>query len=135
MDEAILDQYVYKTPCAKARKIIVWLWILLGFLLTISYKSVLLANMTSVEYENGIDSIEDMLYSTKPLMVIRSMKALFATDPRSQVNELSKKIHYFDFDASGSRIPRHILHGYIRNKHWDNMLIHRCSRQGGEKSE
>ena len=118
MDEAILDQYVYKTPCAKARKIIVWLWILLGFLLTISYKSVLLANMTSVEYEKGIDSIEDMLYSTKPLMVIRSMKALFATDPRSQVNELSKKIHYFDFDASGSRIPRQILHGYIQNKHW-----------------
>ena len=111
MDEAILDQYVYKTPCAKARKIIVWLWILLGFLLTISYKSVLLANMTSVEYEKGIDSIEDMLYSTKPLMVIRSMKALFATDPRSQVNELSKKIQYFDFDASGSRIPRQILHG------------------------
>ena len=111
MDEAILDQYVYKTPCAKARKIIVWLWILLGFLLTISYKSVLLANMTSVEYEKGIDSIEDMLNSAKPLMVIRSIKPLFDTDLRSQVNELSKKIQYFDFDASSARIPQQILHG------------------------
>ena len=85
------------------------MWIFLGFLITISYKSVLLANMTSLEYEEGIDSIEDMLNSNKPLMVIRSMKVLFATDPRSQVIELSKNVKYYDHYH---KIPQWILDGY-----------------------
>ena len=109
IDESIMDQYIYKTPCAKARKILVGQWILLGFLITISYKSVILANMMSIEYEKGIDSIDDMLDSTKPLMVIRSMQPLFATDPRPQVIELSRKVKYFDFE--NARFPQWILDG------------------------
>ena len=110
LDEAIFSKYIYKTPCAKARIIIVWLWISLGFLITISYKSVLLANMTSVDYEKGIDSIEDMLNSNKPLMVIRSMKVVVEDDPRPQVIKLSKMIKYYDF--LNNRVPPKILNGY-----------------------
>ena len=66
--------------------------------------------MTSLEYEEGIDSIEDMLNSNKPLMVIRSMKVLFATDPRPQIIELSKNVKYYDFETT--KIPQWILDGY-----------------------
>ena len=112
IDEAVLNQYLYKTNCAKARKIIVWLWIILGFLITICYKSVLLANMTYPQYEKAIDSVEDMLNSDKPLMVIRSMRFLFDTDPRPQVNKLSKKVIYYDFEMK--KMPQEILDGYIK---------------------
>ena len=119
MDEAIMDQYICKSPCAKARKVVISTWILLGFLITISYKSVLRANMMSTEYEKGIDSIEDMIISNKQLMVIRSMKPLFDTDPRTKVIELSKKVKYFDF--KDNRMPQWILDGY--STYHNNMFI------------
>ena len=115
MDEAILDQYLYKSPSAKARKIIVCLWIFLGFLITTSYKSVLLANMTYRGYEKGIDTIEDMLNSGKPLMLIRSMDNFFDNDPRTQVNELAKNFKFFDFvrNEKSSGIPQWVIDGYV----------------------
>ena len=114
MDEAILDQYLYKSPSAKARKIIVCLWIFLGFLITTSYKSVLLANMTYRDYEKGIDSIEDMLNSGKPLMVIRSMDDFFDNDPRTQVIELTHHFKFFDFvrNEKSSGLPQWVIDGY-----------------------
>ena len=66
--------------------------------------------MTSVDYEKGIDSIEDMLNSNKPLMVIRSMKVVVEDDPRPQVIKLSKMIKYYDF--LNNRVPPKILNGY-----------------------
>ena len=109
-----MDQYLYKTSCAKARKIIVWLWIFLGFLITISYKSVLLSNMTYRDYEKGIDSIEDMLNSGKPLMVIRSMDDFFDNDPRTKVIELAKNFNFFDFvrNEKSSGLPQWVIDGY-----------------------
>ena len=104
-----MDRYISKSPCAKARKVVISMWILLGFLITISYKSVLRANMMSTEYEKGIDSIEDMIVSDKQLMAIRSMKPLFDTNPRAKIIELSKKVKYFDFKDMS--MPQWILDG------------------------
>ena len=65
--------------------------------------------MMSIVYEKGIDSIEDMLNSNKPLMVMRSMKNRFENDPLPQVIELSKQVEYFDFE--NSRVPQWVLDG------------------------
>ena len=67
--------------------------------------------MTYPQYEKPIDSVEDMLNSDKPLMVIRSMKFLFDTDPRPQVKKLSKQVTYYDFEMK--KIPQEILNGYL----------------------
>ena len=115
-----MDQYICKSPCSKARKVVISMWILLGFLITISYKSVLRANMMSTEYEKGIDSIEDMIISNKQLIAIRSMKPYFDTDPNPKVIELSKKVKYFDFQSLFS-IPQFILDGY--STHHNNMFF------------
>ena len=65
--------------------------------------------MMSIVYEKAIDSIEDMLNSNKPLMVMRAMKNLLETDPLPQVIELSKQVEYFDFE--NSRVPQWVLDG------------------------
>ena len=109
MDEAIPDHYITKRYCAASRKLLVSLWIIVGFLLTLSYKSVLRANMMSTEYEKGIDSIEDMINSNKLLMAAPSIKKLFVTDPTADIKELSKHASYYEFNL---RIPREILDGY-----------------------
>ena len=110
MDEAIPDHFITKRSCAAARKLLVSQWILLGFLLTLSYKSVLRANMMSTEYEKGIDSIDDMINSKKPLMVISSMRVLFVMDPTADIKELSKQVSYYEF--KNLRMPQKILDGY-----------------------
>ena len=111
MDESIADKYICKRHCANARKVLIVEWILMGFLLSISYKSVLLANMMSVKYDEGINTIDDMINSKKPLMVIRSMETLFVTDPRPKVIELSKQIQYFDF-GKFKKVPQWVVNGY-----------------------
>ena len=110
MDEAIPDHYITKRYCAASRKLLVSLWIIVGFLLTLSYKSVLRANMMSTEYEKGIDSIEDMINSNKPLMVISSMKYFFEMDPTTDIKELAKQVSYYEY--KDLRMPREILDGY-----------------------
>ena len=109
MDEAIPDHYITKRSCAAARKLLVSQWILVGFLITLSYKSVLRANMMTTEYEKGIDSIEDLISSSKPLMVISSMKFLFDMDPTADIKKLSKKVSYYEY--KNLRVPQKIF-GY-----------------------
>ena len=111
MDESIVNKYIFKRHCAYARKVLVVEWILMGFLLSISYKSVLLANMMSVVYEKGINSIDDMINSKKPLLVIQSMEPLFVTDLRPNIIELSKQVQYFNFDKF-KKVPQWVVNGY-----------------------
>ena len=111
MDESIVDKYICKRHCAVARKVLVVEWITMGFLLSISYKSVLLANMMTVKYEDGINTIDDMINSKKPLLVIRSMKPLFVTDLRPNIIELSKQVQYYDFDMF-KKVPQWAIKGY-----------------------
>ena len=110
MDEAIPDPYITKRPCAAARKLLVSQWILVGFLLTLSYKSVLRANMMTTDYEKGIDSIEELINSKKPLMVISEMKYWFVLDPTADIKALSKQVIFYEYE--NLRVPREILDGY-----------------------
>ena len=67
-----------------------------GFLLTTSYKSVLLAMMTNIYYEKTIDTIDDMLSSerTVSVWVTNDTKIPYhmALDPRMKVQELAKRV-------------------------------------------
>lgn len=77
-------------------------WMLAGFFLTISYKSVLRAMMMTIEYDQTIDSIDDMLMSEMPavMMVDTSLKFLLETDPREKVQVLAKKVVGYQFGNS-----------------------------------
>ena len=94
------DKWVYNTnkkPCSKARMFLVMEWMLLGFLLTLFYKSVLLASLVSVENEKPIDTLEDMLLTDRKILMQErtSTEILLRTDPRPGIQQLAKKITWF----------------------------------------
>ena len=75
-------------------------WMLFGFLLTISYKSVLRAMMMKHDYMKTIDTLDDMLESKMTLMVpsdVPYFSYLLATDPRKRVKALTKKVAMYTF--------------------------------------
>ena len=74
-------------------------WTVLGFLLAITYKSVLRAIMMKTEYDDTIDTIDDMLKSEKQFMLasdIALLQELVRTDPRKQVQILAKDAEYYE---------------------------------------
>ena len=105
--------YVSERKCSMARSFIVLKWTVLGFLLTISYKSVLRAIMMKQEYESPIDTIDDVLQSEKPIMIANgtSIKYKLETDPKSQIKKLQQRVEYFEFSWARARAPEWILKG------------------------
>ena len=69
---ALIDESVrgnLKQHCAKARNALILKWLMVGFLLSISYKSVLLAMLVSPAYEKPIDTVQDLLNTERPIGV------------------------------------------------------------------
>lgn len=89
---------------SNARKLLVLKWTLVGFFLAISYKSVLRALLMKVEYENKIDTIDEMLESQRTLMVLddTSIKHLMQTDPREKIKMMAKDAQFYKFYKKNS---------------------------------
>ena len=98
--------------CSMARQFLVMKWMLVGFLLSISYKSVLRALLIKVEYENTINTIDDMLESERTLMIPEDtpIKYILETDPREKVKLLSKEAQFYKF---GTATPEWVIEGYF----------------------
>ena len=112
IEEAQEKRYFKKQPCAKARDVVVLKWAMIGFLLTISYKSVLLSKLLNIEYEKGFDSIDDVLRSKKPVVldVATGMVDLMKSDPRENVKEIGKMIKPFKSEKGAP--PTWVIKGY-----------------------
>ena len=74
-------------------------WLIFGYILTMSYKSVLRSNLIHIEYENPIDSLEDALRSQKQIFAASDI-VVISQDQRKRVKELAKRIKRF-----------HVIHG------------------------
>ena len=96
------DEYFHKQPCAIAREMLILKWAMIGFLFTISYKSVLLSNMINIEYEKALDTVEDVLRSDKPLFVdgTSGIGMLLKSDLREKMKELAKKARYYETEVT-----------------------------------
>ena len=92
------NNYISERKCSRARSLLVLKWTVLGFLLTISYKSVLRAMMMKVDYEDTIDTIDDMLLSGRKLLVAgdTGLKFLIKGDPRMKVKQLAKQVEFLN---------------------------------------
>ena len=69
ISQNVVDSYIWKRNCAKARKFLLLKWLMIGFLLSNGYRSVLLATLVSPTYEKPIDTIQDLLDTERPIRV------------------------------------------------------------------
>ena len=114
IDEPVDEYIVSKTSCSKGRTLLVLMWIMFGSFLAIAYKSVLLENMIAIDYESGIDSVDDMLGSGKPLVLDGSsaMLGLLKQDPRPKYKELSKRVVTYKMDGNKKEMaPMWVING------------------------
>ena len=107
------DHYISKKSGAKARVVLVLIWIVAGFLLSISYKSVLRSHMIHIQYENPIDSVEDLLKTNLQVFVgaTGAMTKLMAGDQRQKMIEIKKRVKHWTVEY-GVR-PPWVSKGYI----------------------
>ena len=99
------NNYISERKCSRARTLLVLKWAVLGYLLSISYKSVLRAMMMKVEYEDTIETIEDMLRSDRKFMAAGDtyQRFLLMGDPRKTVQKLAKETNWFNASKSPPR--------------------------------
>ena len=112
IDESQNHNHVNNRACAKSRQLLVLTWLVVGFFLSMSYKSVLLANMVSNEYAGTIDTIEDVLYSGLPFYVTGNSggPVLLNGDPRDSVKQLVKKqVRYYNL--TNQEMPKYVKYG------------------------
>ena len=106
IDENQEDHYISKKSGAKARVVLVLIWIVSGFLLSISYKSVLRSNLIHIQYENPIDSVEDLLKTDLKVFVgaTGAMAKLMAGDRRQKMIEMNRRVKHYTVE-NGVRPP------------------------------
>ena len=77
-----------------SRFVLILGWMMISFLLTISYKSVLLSNLISPSYESTIETVEDLLKTEKQILMLGNTRTSIRlkTDPRAKVRELKKEL-------------------------------------------
>ena len=105
------DHYISKKSGPKAREVLVIIWILVGFLLTISYKSVLRSNLIHIQYEKPIDSVEEFLKTDKPIYLdgTSSLVNMMAGDRRPKMIELKKRTKHYK--SEGGQQPLWVSKG------------------------
>ena len=88
-------------------------WMLLAFLLSLSYRSVLLSTIDSPGYEKPIDTIQDMLEGDRSIFVLNgtTLAKLLRQDPKEDVRRLSRKVTYYEVNENGTH-PQWILDRY-----------------------
>ena len=86
-------------------------WTLIGFLLSISYKSVLRAMMMKVDYDDTIETIDDMLQSDRKFLAAGDsyQRLLLMRDPRPKVQQLARKVEWYKFGSQAN--PEWVVKG------------------------
>ena len=93
---------IITSSSSKAKLLIILIWIIFGYLLTLGYESVLRAMLMKTYYQDKIDSIDDMLASKRELLVYRD-SLLFdqmTSDPRPKVRNLAKTVTLYTVDVT-----------------------------------
>ena len=94
---------IMESSGSKAKILIILIWIICGYFLTLSYESVLRAMLMKTYYEKKIDSIDDVLASEREVLVPMGTGIwidMMASDPRPKVRDLAKRAKTYSPDFS-----------------------------------
>ena len=97
---------------AKAKKFMLLQWMLMAFLLSAMYRSVLLATILAPAYEPSIDTLDNLLATKKEILVATGTKTakLLRLDPKEDVRTLHKKVTFYNI--IDGKHPKPVLEGY-----------------------
>ena len=111
--ESVDNNYVSNRSCAKARQLLLAMWLLSGFILTLSYKSVLLSTLVNIGYEKPIDNVNDLLESGKSIVIPGNtiIPEYMNNDPRDSVNKVAK--HQMTLYNFTGKIDKWITDGLV----------------------
>ena len=95
------DSYIYMKNQPRARKLFIIIWMVLSWILSVSYMSVLLAKLVSLEYEKPIETVQDLLNSNKPIYTHPSVALILQNDVKERVRQLAKKVTPEKYNSKG----------------------------------
>ena len=99
--------------CAKARQLLMILWLFAAFTITVSYKEVLVAKLIDVGYADQIDSLQDLVKSGRKIATCGNCAytSLIYSDPRESVEQFVKddKIALYNLTMTNLTIPSWII--------------------------
>ena len=96
----------FHRKCYVARKLSLAKWLLLGNMLALAYRSTLNSTLVTMQYEDPIDTIKDMVQSDLPLLVPQNLKSSMANDPRQVVKDINSNSIVFQYYPNGTGITR-----------------------------
>ena len=113
IDEVQVFEHMNSKRCAKARQLLMILWLFAAFTITVSYKEVLVAKLIDVGYEEQIDSLQDLVKSGRKIATCGNCAytSLIYSDPRESVEQFVKddKIALYNLTMTNLTIPSWII--------------------------
>ena len=105
IDESQEHRHICNRDCPKSRQLLLIMWLVAGYVITMCYRSVLLSNMVNIGHEKPIDTIEDLLHSGLTFYCPDnySGRYLMNTDPRASVRKLvERQLQFYQLTRMGS---------------------------------
>lgn len=108
VDETVYHKYVTRRPTKKSRNLLITIWMIVGFLISSGFKSVLLSTLVSIEYERPIDTIDDLIETDMPIYMEWETMEMFMINSRNSIQELRKRVTPYNLTGHNQKIPESI---------------------------
>ena len=108
-------------PGFNLRKVVILKWIVLGYILTLGYKTTLLSSLIPIRYEDTIESLDDLDKSELPLILPQGT-ALYdhlASDPREMLTRIMRR----KITVEAGATPLWAFEMYVK------LLTQRCTKR------
>ena len=134
IEQTVVDSYVWKRNCATSRKFLILKWILISFLLSSGFRSVLLSTLVSPSYEKPIDTVQDLLDTERPVHAEGSILPSLRYSALDSIRKLVQKIKNTANETEiNLRLYEILLMIWVKN----NLSHHTLQRQsrGGHRNK
>ena len=111
LEPSVITTSPNNMTCAKSKKLLILQWIVLAFLISAAYRSVLLATIVTPAYEESIENLDDLLHTRKQILVPSGTKTskLLRKDPKADIQNLHEKVEFYN--KVDGKHPQSVLDG------------------------
>ena len=102
IDESLPHEWFHRKGFKSSRMFLLFIWLFLGNVLSMAYKSTLLSTLIPIRYEKQIDTIQDLDQSGLPFLIPSGtvLQWLAGTDPRPPMQNIFKRHELVPFDGN-----------------------------------